>query len=276
MTVTMSPPASSIVRLPLDALRVDSELMPRDRLDLDHIADIAEAVSADPDSLPPVVAFEDDDGTRWLAGGFHRYAGHALVAAGTIAVSLRHGSRADAMFFAAAENATTTALKRSHADRRKSVILAILSGRELTPQELASHCQVGINLARQMYARRAEILQSARPAPDATATATTGAGTAATEPGNPAPPADLQARIDEARKTGGAPAVAALLAGEEQRALAERDRIEAAKQAAQRRAWISALRTRLGSAHRLVRKLELGREFATPLCRLLALANDLD
>lgn len=101
------------------SLRLDPEIQPREKMDLDTINDYAGDMEEGA-TFPPVVAFEDDAGQLWVADGFHRTNAARVSSREVIAVDVRLGSRRDAMLYAVGCNAEH-GFRRTNADKRRAV-----------------------------------------------------------------------------------------------------------------------------------------------------------
>jgi len=121
------------MKLRIDSIKLDSDLQPRVALDQGTINEYAEAMRRG-DEFPAVVVFHDG-ADYWLADGYHRYAAAKKADAKELSAEIRTGSKEDALKFALSANATH-GLRRSQADKRRAVVIALkrfghLSNREL-------------------------------------------------------------------------------------------------------------------------------------------------
>jgi hypothetical protein len=131
--------ASCTVRL--DALVVDETIQPRAELNPELIEDYSEAMREGA-KFPPIVAFFDGK-RHWVADGFHRVKAAREAGREEIAVLVRHGSRRDAVLFAAGANAHH-GLRRSNADKRRAVMLLLADSEwsAWSDREIARICGV--------------------------------------------------------------------------------------------------------------------------------------
>jgi hypothetical protein len=127
----------------VEHIEYDSENQARERLDQETVAEYAQAMEDGAD-LPPIVCYHDGS-TYWLADGFHRY--HAARKRGEklLDAQVIKGSRDDARWHAAGAN-TAHGLKRSPADKRRAVRLALELRPNLSDRAIAQHCGVGADL----------------------------------------------------------------------------------------------------------------------------------
>lgn len=114
----------------------------------DYIDDLAERMLAD-DIFPPIVIFTDGE-ESWLADGIHRLDA-AVKAKKKIGVDQRKGTRADAIEFACGANAAH-GLRRSNADRRRTVNLALEAFPDRSSRAIAQLCGVSNHLVEEIRA----------------------------------------------------------------------------------------------------------------------------
>ena len=90
--------------------------------------------------FPPMVVFHD--GSQYvLADGFHRFMAASRRGYSQFTVEIRRGTKSDALKFALQANATH-GLKRTNADKRRSVELAVAEWPKLSNREIARICAV--------------------------------------------------------------------------------------------------------------------------------------
>jgi hypothetical protein len=104
--------------LALDAIRIDGGTQPRVRIDEETVAAYAERLDA-LDEFPPLVVFFDG-ADHWLADGFHRWHAHRKAGLTTAEVTVRAGSRRDAVLFSVGAN-DTHGLRRTTADKQRAI-----------------------------------------------------------------------------------------------------------------------------------------------------------
>ena len=111
----------------------------RARIDVESVDQYAQAMS-DGDVFPPVTVFHD--GSEYiLADGFHRVMAASRNGNETIQASVHKGTKSDALKFALSAN-SAHGLKRTNADKRRSVELALAEWPNLSDRELARICAV--------------------------------------------------------------------------------------------------------------------------------------
>lgn len=131
-------------QLLVESIRIDGQTQSRERINADAVAEYAEAMKAQAGSAgpapawPPVVVFWDGR-EYWLADGFHRVLAARSIGRKNIAADVRQGSREDAAWASCAAN-QTHGLRRSNADKRKAVEIALRLHSEMTDRAIAGHC----------------------------------------------------------------------------------------------------------------------------------------
>jgi hypothetical protein len=139
------PEESTITRIPLDAIQVDSAVQQRAAgTSQDVVDDYAEAMLNGAE-FPPIDVFGDGDGPFHLGDGFHRLKAFPLAHPDVkdIECEVHPGNRDDALLFACGANAQH-GLPRSRADKRKAVTTLLLSERWAgwSDREIARQCAV--------------------------------------------------------------------------------------------------------------------------------------
>lgn len=79
--------------------------------------------------LPPIKVFSDEDGDKWLADGFHRYAAHERVGKALIKAFVQEGSREQALDYAESAN-LEHGLKLSNEDKRNILFRRLERGHD--------------------------------------------------------------------------------------------------------------------------------------------------
>ncbi|NEP08748.1 MAG: ParB N-terminal domain-containing protein [Symploca sp. SIO2C1] len=105
-------------------IRRDGGTQPREKLDLNHVATLQEAIE-DGAELDPVIVFYDGE-SYWLADGFHRCKASEESELEDIQVIIHQGTRRDAVLYSVGANAEHKAVKpRSRADKRRAVMMLL-------------------------------------------------------------------------------------------------------------------------------------------------------
>ncbi|MEM8864080.1 MAG: ParB/RepB/Spo0J family partition protein [Planctomycetota bacterium] len=125
--------------LPISKIECDPHLQSRVANDDDAVADYAAAIEAGED-LPPVDVMHDGE-TYWLADGFHRVMGSEQAGRTKIKAVVYQGTRSDAVWHAAGAN-TRHGVRRTNADKRRQVEMALAEKPEESDRAIAKHCGV--------------------------------------------------------------------------------------------------------------------------------------
>jgi hypothetical protein len=129
-----------ITRLNLAMIVLDAGTQIRALLDDDTVAEYAAAMKEGA-QFPPAMVFHD--GSQYLlADGFHRVAAAVRNGFKDFAFEVRTGSKSETLKYALSANAQH-GLKRTNADKRRSVELALMEWPHLADAELARICAVG-------------------------------------------------------------------------------------------------------------------------------------
>lgn len=132
--------------IPLDKIRIDGETQSRAYIN----QGVAALYAEEPEKLPPGKAVKDKGGNIWLWEGHHRY--HALKQAEvkTMALEITEGTVEDARWLAAGSNKehAISGLRRSNADKRKAVEMALRCKPDLSNVAIAEHVGVSEFLVR--------------------------------------------------------------------------------------------------------------------------------
>lgn len=125
----------------LIAIRLDGGTQARAEINEEKVAEYAEKIAGG-ERMPPVVVFEDG-ATLWLGDGFHRVHASRRAGLSLVAAEVRHGTKREAILFAAGANAEH-GLPRTHADKRKAVsmLLSDPEWAQWSDREIARRCCV--------------------------------------------------------------------------------------------------------------------------------------
>ena len=145
--------ATSARLILLDELRTDGDTQPRESMDPTTIEEYAsrmrfdEQVGAilDPkgEAFPPILVFEAEDGSKWLADGFHRVSAAREAGIAQILARVEPGSQRDAFVRSLSVNAQH-GLRRTNADKRRAVERALFDAQIVTYTDawIAELCDV--------------------------------------------------------------------------------------------------------------------------------------
>jgi hypothetical protein len=133
--------------LPLEEILVDPRCQARVELDADTVKEYADALERG-DDLPPIDVFAVQNGDRverYVTDGIHRRAAHlALGRSFAVIRQVGYGTMEEAIWTAAAAN-TKHGLKRSRADKRRAVLLALDTGIGVEQSNAALAAHVGVS-----------------------------------------------------------------------------------------------------------------------------------
>lgn len=130
------------ISLKLSLIITDAGTQIRSCIDERTVSEYSEAF-LDGAKFPPVVVFHD--GSRYiLADGFHRVMAAQRAGLIDVAAEIRTGTKSDALRFSLAANAAH-GLKRTNADKLRSVSLAVQEWPKLSDRQIAEICAVSNN-----------------------------------------------------------------------------------------------------------------------------------
>ena len=118
----------------LSDVATDDDLQPRVKINDDVVDEYASSMQHG-EIFPPIIVFSDGQ-KNWLADGYHRYYAAKKAGLDSLGAEFRTGTRTDALRFALSANATH-GLKRSQADKRRVVLIAIREFSNLSNREIA-------------------------------------------------------------------------------------------------------------------------------------------
>jgi len=117
----------------LSDISLDPDLQPRESIKEAIVDEYAEAMT-EGETFPPVVVFNDGK-KNWLADGYNRYKASQKAGLEKINAEFRTGTWQDALKYALSAN-ITHGLRRSQADRKRSVLIALQEFGELSDREI--------------------------------------------------------------------------------------------------------------------------------------------
>jgi transposase-like protein len=132
---------NSIVRLPIEKLKLDGGTQPRAVMDFEAINDYSEDMEAGV-KFPPVIVFYDGE-NYWLADGFHRVKAAFGAGFDEIECEVHQGTLEDAQWYSFGAN-KTNGLRRTNADKQRAVQAALKHPRGvgLSDSQIAKHVGV--------------------------------------------------------------------------------------------------------------------------------------
>lgn len=128
--------------LRIEQIRIDGDTQARVAINDDVVAEYAEALQADVAraNWPPVITYFDAT-DYWLSDGFHRVLAARAAGLPSLLAEINPGTREDARWAAIGAN-KTHGLRRSNADKRRAVELALAMHPEFSDRAIAEHCGV--------------------------------------------------------------------------------------------------------------------------------------
>lgn len=135
------------MRLSLAAIELDTSIQCRASVDTTVVGEYAERMVAG-DTFPPIEVF----GTKskcWIGDGWHRSLAALQCGQQSIAANLHQGGRADALKHALGANAVH-GHRRTNADKRRCVEIALREFPRLSSRAVAKLCGVSHELVQQM------------------------------------------------------------------------------------------------------------------------------
>ena len=128
--------------LKVSEIECGTETQTRAAIDMECVESYAEAMR-DGVTMPPIIVYCSDEGTYWLADGFHRLGAAKAIGAKTIEATVEAGGMRDALRFALAANAEH-GLRRTNKDKRRAleIALADLEWGNYSARQLAELCAV--------------------------------------------------------------------------------------------------------------------------------------
>lgn len=147
--------------LGLAAIRCDCGTQIRTSIHESTVDEYTEAMKEGAD-FPPLVVFHD--GSQYvLADGFHRFMAASRRGYSQFSAEIHPGTKSDALKYALRAN-SKHGLKRTNADKRRSVELALAEWPTLSNRELARVCAVHHDLVGEV--RKAQVAESASSLPE--------------------------------------------------------------------------------------------------------------
>jgi uncharacterized ParB-like nuclease family protein len=142
-------------KIALNKIRIEAGIQTRVQLDNATIKDYRRAM-LDGVEFPPVVLFETQPGAEWiLADGFHRVAAAQKAGREEILAEVHQGDRQAAITYALRAN-DQHGRRRTNADKRKSVEIALKEFPDQSDRSLAEMCAVDKSLVASIRRRVAD------------------------------------------------------------------------------------------------------------------------
>ena len=139
--------------LPITDLKIDGGTQIRVELNEEYVAALQEAWLGGA-KIPDIVAFFDGS-VYWLADGFHRYHAARRIGLAMLSATVITGTRQDAVKYALGANATH-GLRRTNADKRHAVEIALKEFALLSSRQIAEICAVGDDMVNELRVKVSE------------------------------------------------------------------------------------------------------------------------
>ena len=123
----------------VESIRTDGAVQSRAAINAEYVAELAEQIKAGV-KLPPVDVYRNGDET-WIADGFHRLRAHEAAGVRNIRAEIHKGTKADAAWHSTGAN-LKHGLRRTNADKRRAVEMALKLKPNTTDRLIADHCGV--------------------------------------------------------------------------------------------------------------------------------------
>ena len=127
----------------ISAIQKDTSIQCRAIIDTATVNDYAERMT-EGDKFPPVILYGTKD-KCWIGDGWHRIMSWEQIGAVAVPAELRPGGRVEALKHALSANALH-GLKRSNADKRRCVEIALKEFADLSSRAIAEMCGVSTDL----------------------------------------------------------------------------------------------------------------------------------
>lgn len=127
------------MQVKLSTIRIDGNTQSRVEINNEAVSEYAEALKGGV-QFPPVDVFFDG-ADYWLVDGFHRYHAHRTAGVADIEANIHNGTLRDAQYYSSGAN-KSHGLRRTNADKRKSVEIALSVKPDSTDYAIANHCGV--------------------------------------------------------------------------------------------------------------------------------------
>jgi hypothetical protein len=127
-----------MTKIKISSIQTDG-LQARVSTDAGTVEEYAQAMASGK-VFPPIVVYSDSH-EHWLADGLHRLSAYIENGVEEVTVDLRDGTRDDALWHAVAAN-KNHGLKRTNADKRKAVKMALELHSEMSDRAIAEHVGV--------------------------------------------------------------------------------------------------------------------------------------
>jgi hypothetical protein len=139
----------------VESIRIDGKTQSRAGINRETVTEYAEAMAVratGPRPPWPAVTVFFDGTEYWMADGFHRLLAAKEIGRKNISSDVQKGTRDDAAWAACAAN-LTHGLRRTNADKRRTVEIALKLHPEMSARAISGHCGVNDQLVRDVRSR---------------------------------------------------------------------------------------------------------------------------
>lgn len=149
------------MKLKIDSIQTEAGTQTRVKINEDAVTEYAEAMENGAE-FPPVTVFHD--GTDyWMADGFHRIMAAVRNGFIDIEADIKKGTRQDALVYALGAN-VTNGLRRTNADKRRCVQIALKEFPDWSDRRIAEVCAVDGSMVADVSKQLQESCSYERPA----------------------------------------------------------------------------------------------------------------
>ena len=137
------------ISLNIECVELASETQSRTQINRALVFDYAEALRGD--SMFPAIDVVTDGKSAWVWDGWHRVLAAKMIGRETVVANVSAGNLHDAVWLAASAN-RQHGQRRTNADKRRAVMLALRARPNVDVKDVASHCGVSGEMVRQYQA----------------------------------------------------------------------------------------------------------------------------
>jgi hypothetical protein len=143
----------------IETIRTDGGVQSRAAINDDYVKELADRLKSGK-KLPPIEVYSDGE-NAWAADGFHRLAAHEQLGKRHVRCNVHTGGQKDAAWHSCGAN-LDHGLRRTNADKRHAVELALKTRPELSNEAIAQHAGVHVDTVR---STRLQVVGNRPPAP---------------------------------------------------------------------------------------------------------------
>lgn len=135
----------------IERVRIDGGVQSRDKISEEYVAELAELIKAGK-KLPPIVVYNDGV-DMWAADGHHRILAHVRCEKRLIKAEVHKGTKQDAIWASCAAN-QGHGLRRTNADKKHSVEMALKEKPEMSDRGISEHVGVSVSFVGSLRSNR--------------------------------------------------------------------------------------------------------------------------